>query len=393
MSEWTPGTCVIAGIGDTPFYRDSGMSELALARTAISGAIADAGMRPDDVDGFITYTLDTAAWPGFLAMNLGIREISYWGEASEGGNAMGAVVAQAVAVIRAGLARTIVCYRSLNGRSGRRLGQAWTTDREVGGGRGLEEFAMPFGLVAPTQSYAMLAQRYMYEFGLTSEQLGWIAVVCRKRANQNANAAMYGRPMTIGDHQHSRTISSPLRLLDCCLETDNAAAIVVTSRERALSHDSRPVAILGAAMASSKDSHGPVFYSPFEEGLTSTAADALAPRLYAQAGVTAADIDVGQIYDSFTIAVLAQLEAYGFCAKGEGGPFVEGGVNIDLGGRIPINTFGGQLSAGYVNGFSGLVEATRQLRGDAAAQVVGAQTCLVTGGMLTTTSGVILGKL
>jgi acetyl-CoA acetyltransferase len=262
----------------------------------------------------------------------------------------------------------------------------------VGGGRGLEEFALPFGFVAPTQSYAMLAHRYMHEFGLTSEQLGWIAVVERKRANQNPNAAMYGKAMSIEDHQNSRLISSPLRLFDCCLETDNAAAAVITSAKRAASLDCKPVAILAATMGSSEHSHGPIFYSPMEAGLTSTAADAMAPRLYSQCGLTASDIDVAQIYDSFTIAVLAQLEAYGFCAKGEGGAFVQGGSNIDLDGEIPINTFGGQLSAGYVNGFSGIIEGARQLRGEANVQVEDATTCLVTGGMLTTTSALILGR-
>jgi acetyl-CoA acetyltransferase len=393
MSDaWVPGSCVIAGIGETQFSRDSGRSELSLATEAIKKAVDDAGMDMQEVDGFISYRMDTTGWPGFLALNLGINDITYWGESNGGGNATCATVAQAVAAINAGLARTIVVYRSMNGRSGRRFGQAWSTDAWVGGGEDNEEYAMPFGLMAPVQVYALRASEYMRRFGLTSEQLGWVAVTTRRRANENPAALMHDKPMTIEDHQSSRMISSPLRMLDCCLETDNASAVVVTSAERGRDLPGPSALILGASMASGPSAHGPVFFAPLEPNMTDTSADYLAPRLFAQAGVTAADIDVAQIYDSFTIAVVAQLEAYGFCGKGEGGSFVEGGKNIDLGGELPINTFGGQLSAGYVNGFSGVTEGVRQVRGTSTAQVPGAELCLVTGGMATTTSAMILAR-
>ena len=280
----------------------------------------------------------------------------------------------------------------MNGYSGRRLGQALNPEVWVGADENNEEYAMPFGLLAPVNVYALQAAEYMRRYGLTSEQLGWIAVVTRKRANENPAALMHDRPMSIDDHQASRMISTPLRMLDCCLETDNASAIVVTTAERARDLPSRPAVILGAAMASASSSHGPISYAPLEPNMTGTASDWLAPRLYAQAGVKASDIDVAQIYDSFTIAVVAQLEAYGFCGKGEGGSFVEGGKRIDLGGDIPINTFGGQLSAGYVNGFSGVTEGVRQMRGTSTAQLPGAELCLVTGGMSTTTSAMILAR-
>jgi acetyl-CoA acetyltransferase len=389
---WQPGSCVIAGVGETAFFKNSGRSEISLATEAIKKAVDDAGIDIQEVDGFISYRLDTTGWPGFLAMNLGIDDITYWGESNGGGNATCATVAQAVAAINAGLARTIVVYRSMNGRSGRRFGQAWSSEAFVGGSEDNEEYAMPFGLLAPVQVYALRAAEYMRRFGLTSEQLGWIAVVTRRRANENPAAMMYDRPMTIDDHQSSRMMSSPLRMFDCCLETDNASAIVVTSAERARDLPSQPALIIGAAMASGRAAHGPVFFAPLEPNMTDTSADHLAPRLFAQAGVKASDIDVAQIYDSFTIAVLAQLEAYGFCGKGEGGEFVDGGTRIDLGGVIPINTFGGQLSAGYVNGFSGVTEGVRQVRGTSTAQVRDAKLCLVTGGMATTTSAMILAR-
>jgi acetyl-CoA acetyltransferase len=390
VSSWPRGQYVIAGVGQTEFFRDSGRSELSLAREAIAKAIADAGMQPSDIDGVISYRLDTTATPGYLMMNLGIHDITYWGEASGGGNATCAVIGQAVAAIHAGLASAVVVYRSLNGRSGRRLGQSWATSRFVGATEDNEEYALPFGLLAPTQVYALRAGEYMRRFGLTSEQLGWIAVVTRRRANESTNAIMRDTPMTIEDHQSSRFIAEPLRLLDCCLETDNASAIVVASADRLRDLPHRGARILGVAMGSGPSAHGPVFHAPLERDLTETSADQVGRRVYESAGVAPADIDVAQIYDSFTIAVLAQLEAYGFCAKGEGGAFVEGGTRIDLGGEIPINTAGGQLSAGYVNGFSGVVEGVQQMRGASSAQVPGAELCLVTGGMATTTSAMVL---
>jgi acetyl-CoA acetyltransferase len=389
---WVPGSCVIAGIGETAFFKDSKRSELSLATEAIKKAVDDAGIDMQEVDGFISYRMDTTAWPGFLALNLGIKGITYWGESNGGGNATCATVAQAVAAINAGLARNIVIYRSMNGRSGRRFGQAWTSEQWVGGGEGNEEYAMPFGLLAPVQVYALRAAEYMHKYGLTSEQLGWIAVTTRRRANENPSAMMHGRTMTLDEHQSSRMMSSPLRMLDCCLETDNASAVLVTSAERAQDLPGPHAVILGAAMASGPSAHGPVFYAPLEPNMTDTSADLLAPMLYAQAGVDPSDIDVAQIYDSFTIAVVAQLEAYGFCGKGEGGAFVEGGARIDIGGDIPINTFGGQLSAGYVNGFSGVTEGVRQVRGTSTSQVTDAELCLVTGGMATTTSAMILAR-
>lgn len=391
VDHWPGGRYLIAGIGETDFSRDSGRSELAMAVDAITAAVDDAGLRLADVDGIINYSIDTTATPGYLAMNLGVHDLAYWGAAEGGGNATCAVIGQAVAAIHAGLASTIVVYRSLNGRSGRRLGQAFTSDASVGGGPDLEEYAMPFGLLAPAQVYAMRAAEYMRRFGLTSEQLGWIAVVTRRMANRNPTAMMHEVPLAIEQHQDSRFIAEPLRLYDCCLETDNAAAVVVTSAERAPDLANPGASILSVAMGSSRSGHGPILYTPLEEDLADTSADLVARRLYERAGVGPGDIDVAQFYDSFTIAVLAQLEAYGFCGKGEGGAFVEGGERIDLGGTIPINTFGGQLSAGYVNGFSGVLEGVRQVRGISTAQVADAELSLVTGGMSTMTSAMILG--
>jgi acetyl-CoA acetyltransferase len=383
-------SCIIAGIGETAFSRDSRRSELSLALEAIHKAVDDAGLEIQEIDGIISYSLDTTASPGYLALNLGIPSLSYWGETDGGGGATCGVIAQATAAIGAGLARNVVVYRAMNGRSGRRLGQAWSHNPCVGG-PDLDEYALPFGVLAPVQLYALKAAEYIRRFGVTSEQLGWIAVVTRARANANPFALMYGRPMSIADHQASPLVAAPLRLLDCCLETDNAAAVVVTAATRHKDLPHKAALIMAAEMASAPTAHGPAFYSPFEPDLTQTAAHHLAPRLYAAANVTPDDIDVAQLYDSFTITVLSQLEAYGFCGRGDGGPFVDGGQRIDLNGDIPINTYGGQLSGGYVNGFSGILEGVRQIRGTSTNQIPGAQLCLVTGGALAITSGMILG--
>jgi acetyl-CoA acetyltransferase len=224
-------------------------------------------------------------------------------------------------------------------------------------------------------------------YGSRSEHLGWIAVTCRKHAAMNPNAVMRD-PITLDDHQNSRLIVDPLRLLDCCLISDGAVCVIVTSPERARDCRKRPVAIWGMGQGHTTENLRlrEWWYLPHQRDCVADA--------YRMAGVSQKDISVAQLYDNFTVAVLFWLEHAGFCAEGEAGAFVEGGAHITLGGLLPINTAGGNLSESYMQGWLHIVEGVRQLRGECGErQVADAELCLVTGrGMtLNTASCLILG--
>jgi len=236
------------------------------------------------------------------------------------------------------------------------------------------EFEMPFGSLGPALWYAPMAKRHMYEYGTTSRQFGAVAVAMRKHALLNEKAMMK-KPMTLEDHQNSPMIVEPFRLFDCCLESDGAAAVVVTSTERVNDMRNRPVYIMAVA-----EGHP---YPPDEItnrlSMTEFGVKKAAPRAFATAGITIKDIDVAEIYDCFTWVVICQLEDIGFCRKGEGGSFVEGG-RIELGGELPVNTHGGALSQAHVVGMNHVIEAVKQLRGNAGpAQVEDAEIALVSG--------------
>jgi acetyl-CoA acetyltransferase len=236
------------------------------------------------------------------------------------------------------------------------------------------EFEYPMGAIAPAQLYAPMARRHMELYGTTVKQFGEVAVACREHALLNGNAVMK-KPMTLEDHFNSRMISDPFRLLDCSLESDGGAAVIVSASECAGDMAQPKVYIAGVAEGH-PDSPGAITQRP---DMTSLGIGKAAKRAFAMAGVTHADIDVTEIYDCFTYAVIRQLEDMGFCGKGEGGAFVEGG-RLKLGGALPTNTHGGLLSQGHVWGLNHVVELVRQLRGHGgAAQVKGAEVGLVTG--------------
>jgi len=227
---------------------------------------------------------------------------------------------------------------------------------------------VPYGISVPGV-YAMVAQRHMHEYGTTPEQLAAIAVACRKHAALNLKA-FKREPITIDDVLASPLVSSPLRLLDCSPICDGGGAILITSLERARDLKAKPVRILGMGQAQSyyhlahlarATGARPEDKSKF--GLTRTVQSVAAQQAFGQAGVTPADVDVAQLYDSFTITVLMQFEDLGFCAKGEGGAFAEGG-RIELGGALPVNTHGGLLSFGSSGGINHIIEAARQVRGE-----------------------------
>jgi acetyl-CoA acetyltransferase len=381
--------CSIVGIGETDYSKNSGRSDLTLATQAALAAIDDAGLQPRDIDGIVRCDSDTVLHND-LAHALGIDNLTFWSQVGPGGVAPCAMVGQAVAAILSGQATAVLVFRELNGRSGRRYGLSSESAERVGGAGTYDEFFAPYGLLTPGQIFAIMAHRHMFEFGTRAEHLGEIALTCRARANANPRAQMYDRTLTMEQYLDSRVISSPLRLFDFCLETDGACAVVITSAERARDLRQRPVLIRAVAQAGPANPQpGIQFPVLMRDSITELPASNVADVLYRRAGLGPADIDVAQLYDCFSITVLMQLEDWGFCKKGDGGPFVADG-NIALGGTVPINTGGGHMSEGYIHGMNHIVEGARQMRGESTSQVEGAETCLVTSTPLPPGSALIL---
>jgi len=358
----------IVGVGYTELSRDSGVSTLTLGCRAILAALDDAGLRPDQVDGIATHRVGDSVLPSVLAQALGIGDLRWYLDQFGGGSTSHAVVGQAALAVHAGLAEVVVCYRAINARSEFRMGGSGRPPVDA-----VEtQYQAPYGYFAPPQQFAMAAREHMLRWGTTHEHLGAVAVAQRAFAVHNERA-LQRKPITLDDYLASRFVVEPFRLLDCCLETDGAVALVVTSAERARDLRRRPVLIRGAAWGS-----GRTLYSNQEPDATLTSAARVAPRLWALAGVGPGEIDVAELYDCFTYTVLVQLEDYGFCRKGEAGELVASGATR-LGGRLPVNTHGGFLSEGYVHGLNHVCEAVSQLRGDAGArQVEGAELALST---------------
>jgi acetyl-CoA acetyltransferase len=371
--------CAVAGIGNTEFSRASGRSELRLALEASVAATADAGLIPSQIDGIVKSDWDNVGIDA-LADSLGVENLAFWGVGAVAGGSPCGMVGLAVAAITSGQANTVLVYRSLNGRSGRRYGssQASVSSPPVGGGSTYEEFFFPYGMITPGQYFAMVARRHMIEFGTTPEQLGQIAVTCRARANQNPNAQMSSKLLSISDYLDSPTLAAPLRLNDYSLETDGACALIVTSAERARDGRQPPALIRSVSQATGSDVQPGLLFPPLtRRDITELPSTIASQLLYERAGLRPQDIDVAQLYDCFTITALLQLESYGFCKHGEGGAFVgDGGIDFDSG--LPINTAGGNLSEGYIHGMSHILEGVRQIRGSSTAQVPDAEVCLVT---------------
>ncbi len=375
----------IIGIGETEFSTNSGRSETRLALEASLAAIRDAGLTPKDIDGVVRSAADSTD-EVMLARALGIPDLRYFHSVGYGGGAPGAIVMHAAMAVALEVANHVLCYRALNERSGRRFGQARVQAR-IPGERGYME---PYGLVTPGHWCAMSARRHMYQYGTTSAQFGAVSVACRKHANRNPRAMMRDRPMTIEDHQRSRMIVDPLRLFDFCLESDGAAAVVVTSARRAGNGAPHPPAhILAAAQGTGSNMETMLSYNREDIAIAEETA-ACARALFQMAGVTPADIDVAEIYDHFTPAVIMALEGFGFCGTGEGGPFVEGGRLEWPDGDLPLNTHGGNLSEAYIHGFTHIVEGVRQIRRTSTSQVPDAELVLVSSGNLVPTSALIL---
>ncbi|MEV4873386.1 lipid-transfer protein [Streptomyces syringium] len=374
------GRAAVVGIGATEFSKDSGRSELALAAEAVRAALADAGLTAADVDGMVTFTMDTS--PEItVAQATGIGELSFFSRVHYGGGAACATVQQAALAVASGLAEVVVCYRAFNERSGRRFGSGVQRREPSAEGVALG-WALPFGLLTPASWVAMAARRYLHTYGLEPEVFGHVAVTARRHAATNPAAHFHGRPITLADHAASRWIAEPLRLLDCCQETDGGQALVVTSVERARTLRHPPAVIAAAAQGAGRAQEQMTSF--YRDDLTGLPEMGLVARqLWRTSGLAPGDIDVGIVYDHFTPFVLTQLEEFGFCRPGEGAGFVASGA-------LPLNTHGGQLGEAYLHGMNGVAEAVRQLRGTAVNQVAGARHALVTAGTGVPTSGLIL---
>ncbi|TGA98070.1 lipid-transfer protein [Streptomyces sp. MZ04] len=376
------GKAAVVGIGATEFSKDSGRSELRLAVEAVGAALDDAGLAPGDVDGMVTFTMDTN--PEItVAQAAGIGELSFFSRVHYGGGAACATVQQAVLAVASGVAEVVVCYRAFNERSGRRFGSG-VQHREPSAEGAALGWSLPFGLLTPASWVAMAAQRYLHAYGLTPDAFGHVAVTDRKYAATNPAAYFYGKPITLADHAESRWIVEPLRLLDCCQETDGGQAIVVTSVDRARDLPHPPAVITAAAQGAGRAQEQMTsFYRDDLSGLPEMSV--VARQLWRSSGLAPSDIDVGILYDHFTPFVLMQLEEFGFCGPGEAAGFVAEE-------RLPLNTHGGQLGEAYLHGMNGIAEAVRQVRGTSVNQIPGAARTLVTAGTGVPTSGLILGS-
>lgn len=372
----------IVGIGETAYTKRGELgahrTELSLACEAILKAVADAGLEIDQIDGLASYS-DDRSEPWALQEALGLPDLHFaslvWGG---GGSGACGAIAHAVAAVASGMARHVVVLRALCQTPEHRYGQ-------YGGFGGFpnENFSAPFGLFSPPLMLAPLVQRYKYEFGITDEQFGEVALACRDNASRNPRAVMKDRPLTMRDYLNCRMIAEPLRLYDCCQENDGACALVVTSLERARDLAQKPVEVLAAAQGVNPGWGGGGFgsHNMAVDDYGAGNAAALASELYGRAGLGPGDVDTAQIYDHFSGFVLMALENFGFCGRGEGGAFAADGNIRWPDGRLPLNTSGGHLSEAYIHGLNLAVEGVRQIRGQSTSQVTGAETCLVAAGL------------
>ena len=371
----------VVGIGQTEYSKDSGRSELQLAAEASLAAIRDAGIKPSDVDGMVTFTNDPS--DELLLMRcLGIPELRWWARTPHGGPGSTACVELATAAVASGAANYVLFYRAFNERSGRRFGQPNVSVTPPGW-----NWYLPFGLDTPAKWYALEFQRYMWRYGLTNEDFGQYTVVARRHAATNPAAWYYERPITIEDHQASRWIVEPiLRRLDCCQESDGGAALIITTPERARDLPQPSVVIAGATMGNLRN--GAVMFNYYHPDLTALPeARSVTRQLYEVTGIGKDDIDVAMIYENFSPVVFMQLEAGGFCGPGEARDFIVEG-NIGLDGKLPVNPQGGLLGEAYIHGVNNVIEGVRQVRGTAVNQIAGAGNALVVSGR----SGIMLRK-
>ncbi|SDY28727.1 Acetyl-CoA acetyltransferase [Amycolatopsis xylanica] len=384
------GAAAIAGIGATEFSKDSGRSELRLAAECVLAALTDAGLTPSDVDGLVSFTMDGNSEIA-VARELGIPELKFFSRIHYGGGAAAATVQQAALAVATGVADVVVAYRAFNERSGQRFGQVSSAAAGQVNSAGVDNaYHYPVGIATPAATVAMLARRYMHEYGATSEDFGRVAVLDRKHAATNPKAWFHGKPITLEQHQASRWVAEPLHLLDCCQESDGGVALVVTSAERARDLAQKPAVIAAAAQGSGPDQY--IMTSYYRDSLAALPEmGVVGGQLWAQSGLRPSDMDAAVLYDHFTPYVLMQLEELGFCGRGEAKDYIAGGA-LELDGELPLNPHGGQLGEAYIHGMNGIAEGVRQIRGTSVNQVPGAGRVVVTAGTGVPTSGLVLSQ-
>jgi acetyl-CoA acetyltransferase len=370
----------IVGIGQTAFAKRLDATEGELALAAIVQALGDAGIAPSEVDGLVRYSSETTSEVD-IARGLGAGEVTFFGEVGYGGGAGCATVGHAAMAVATGQCQVAVAWRAR--KRGAPASRPWAHVET-----GATDWYRPWGLLRPVDQIAMLARRYMHDFGATRDHFANVALAARAHANRNPSALMYDRPLTREAYFEGRWISEPLCLFDNCLETDGALAVVVTSAERARDCKHPPAYIHSFGQG----------FNPQHQVMTNYhAVDPLtgpawtcAKVLWRNADLKPADVAVAQLYDAFTPLVPLSLEGYGFCGRGEGAAFTEGGNICWPDGRLPVNTSGGGLSEAYVHGYNLVVEGVRQIRGTSTCQVGGAEACLVTSGEGVPTSALLL---
>ena len=346
----------IVGIGETDYTRGSGRSTRALAIEAIRNAVTDAGLKMQDIDGMLSYHGGDSVNSSTLAYDMG-AQLNFYMDCSGGGSSTEALIGLAIGAIEAGMCETVAIFRSMNGYSQVRIGGTGSRASTPVSGHGL--MTRPYGLASAVQSFAFSFTRHMMEYGVTSEDLARVKVAHSNHASNNPKALMKQR-VTVDDVVNSRWIVRPCaHLLDCCLETDNATCIIVTSAERAKDLKQQPVYIRAVQGRGTKPGgdfhyqHGPI---------SRVAGHYVGPRIFDLADLSHDDIDVTGCYDAFTYTVVLQFEAYGFCEEGEGKDYIKSGI-VNLGDKRPNNTSGGHLCEAYTHGMNMVIENTRQLRG------------------------------
>lgn len=365
----------IVGVGESSYYRrgKSPYSAFRLATDAVLAACADAGIGLDEVDGLVSYIRERTTVEQ-LAGGMGIPRLRFANSWSGGGGGIAAVALNAAMAVRTGEADVVVCYRAICQGQQPRLGQI----RSDGSATGPDAFLAPFGLITPAQRMAPKAMRYLFEHGLGLDDSAPVALASYWHAQHNPRALMHGRPLDLPTYLDSRWIVKPFRLYDCPLESDAAAAFVVVRESWARERGLRAVRIVGGIQGSDARHDG--MGLPNEQAYATAGFGTIGPELYSKTGLGPDDIDVLQVYETFAPMVLAAVEELGFCAPGTAAELGARGEFLWPDGRLPLNTSGGNLAEAYVHGLELVVEAVRQLRGEANCQIEGARRSLVAGG-------------
>jgi acetyl-CoA acetyltransferase len=385
MPDLINSKTAVVGIGQTAFGKGLPDTELSLACQAIARALDEAGIAPGEVDGLASYTMEPNREVD-VARAVGLGDITFFTQVGFGGGAGCGVVGQAAMGVATGQCTVAVAWRARKRADPTSRPWAQAQPRLSDSG----QWTRPFGILRPVDEIAMLTRRYMHEYGGTRDHLANVALAFRKHARMNPAATMGHKPLTRDDYMNARWISEPLCLFDNCLETDGALAVVITSAARAA--DTKTVPAWIHAFAQGLPPQHQTMTNYFTDDPLRGPAWTAAKRLWANAELGPSDVKVAQLYDAFSPLIPLSLEGYGFCARGEGGPFTDNGAIEGPDGRLPVNTSGGGMSEAYVHGFNLVLEAVRQVRGTSTCQVRDADVSLVTSGEGVPTSALIFTK-